>query len=203
MQAREEVTAFLSEYHELPPAAFTPHLFSHDNEAAVRHLFRVAAGLDSIVVGEPQILGQVKDAFQAAAEHHRTGPMLSKLFHWSFLVGKRVRSETGLGEGAVSVSFAAVALARKIFGQLNWPARAGGRRGRDQHADRPTSARQRRGRDPRDQPHAGACGYAGRLGERAQRRVGRSRHRAWRLPTSSSRQPDLSDPSSRERRSKP
>ena len=118
-RAREEVTAFLSEYHNLPSAAFTPHLFSHDNEAAVRHLFRVAAGLDSIVVGEPQILGQVKDAFQAAAEHHRTGPMLSKLFHWSFLVGKRVRAETGLGEGAVSISFAAVALARKIFGQLN------------------------------------------------------------------------------------
>jgi len=85
----------------------------------VEHLFRVAAGLDSIVVGEPQILGQVKDAFQAAAERHRTGPLLSKLFHWSFLVGKRVRSETGLGEGAVSVSFAAAALARKIFGQLN------------------------------------------------------------------------------------
>ena len=119
IRAREEVTAFLSEYHDLPTAAFTPHLFSHDNEAAVRHLFRVAAGLDSIVVGEPQILGQVKDAFQAASEHHRTGPMLSKLFHWSFLVGKRVRTETGLGEGAVSVSFAAVALARKIFGQLN------------------------------------------------------------------------------------
>ena len=119
VRAREEVTAFLSEYHSLPASAFTPHLFSYDNEAAVRHLFRVAAGLDSIVVGEPQILGQVKDAFQAASEHHRTGPMLSKLFHWSFLVGKRVRTETGLGEGAVSVSFAAVALARKIFGQLN------------------------------------------------------------------------------------
>jgi len=118
-RAREEVTGFLSEYHRLPESVFTPHLFSHDSEAAVRHLFRVAAGLDSIVVGEPQILGQVKDAFQAAAEHHRAGPMLSKLFHWSFLVGKRVRTETGLGEGAVSVSFAAVALARKIFGQLN------------------------------------------------------------------------------------
>jgi glutamyl-tRNA reductase len=119
VQAREEVTTFLSEYHDLPASAFMPHLFTHDNEAAVRHLFRVAAGLDSIVVGEPQILGQVKDAFEAAAGHRRTGPMLSKLFHWSFLVGKRVRTETGLGEGAVSVSFAAVALARKIFGQLN------------------------------------------------------------------------------------
>jgi len=118
-RAREEVTGFLSEYHRLPESAFTPHLFSHDSEAAVRHLFRLAAGLDSIVVGEPQILGQVKDAFQAAAEHHRAGPVLSKLFHWSFLVGKRVRTETGLGEGAVTVSFAAVALARKIFGQLN------------------------------------------------------------------------------------
>jgi len=117
-RAREELTAFLSEYHALPAAAFTPHLFSRDNEAAVRHLFRVAAGLDSLVVGEPQILGQVKDAFQTAADRRCTGPTLSKLFHWSFVVGKRVRTETGLGEGAVSVSFAAVALARKIFGRL-------------------------------------------------------------------------------------
>jgi glutamyl-tRNA reductase len=79
----------------------------------------VAAGLDSLVVGEPQILGQVKDAYQAASERRCTGPILSKLFHWSFGVGKRVRTETALGEGAVSISFAAVALARKIFGHLN------------------------------------------------------------------------------------
>ena len=117
-RAREELTAFLSDYHNLPASAFTPHLFSHDNEAVVRHLFRVAAGLDSLVVGEPQILGQVKDAFQTAASHRSAGPMLSKLFHSSFVVGKRVRTETGLGEGAVSASFAAVALARKIFGSL-------------------------------------------------------------------------------------
>ena len=63
-RAREEVAAFLGEFHDLPQSAFTPHLFSHDNEAAARHLFRVAAGLDSLVVGEPQILGQVKDAFR-------------------------------------------------------------------------------------------------------------------------------------------
>jgi len=118
VRAREELTAFLSEYHDLPASSFTPHLFSHDNEAAVRHLFRVAAGLDSLIVGEPQILGQVKDAFQTAADRRCTGPVLSKLFHWSFVVGKRVRTETGLGEGAVSIGFAAVALARKIFGQL-------------------------------------------------------------------------------------
>ena len=117
-RARDELVAFLSDYHQLPRDLFLPHLFAHDDEAAARHLFRVAAGLDSLVVGEPQILGQVKDAFQAAADRHCTGPLLSKTFHWAFAVGKRVRSETALGEGAVSVSFAAVALARKIFGRL-------------------------------------------------------------------------------------
>src|SRR6187455_1976832 len=118
-RSHQDVIGFLSEYHQIPDDVFLPHVFTRHGHEAARHLFRVAAGLDSIVVGEPQILGQVKDAFQAAAEHHRAGPVLSKLFHWSFLVGKRVRTETGLGEGAVSVSFAAVALARKIFGQLN------------------------------------------------------------------------------------
>jgi len=117
-QAREDVTAFLSEYHSLTPDMFMPHVFAHSDEAAARHLFRVAAGLDSLVVGEPQILGQVKDAFQTAADRRCTGPILSKLFHWAFGVGKRVRTETALGEGAVSISFAAVALARKIFGRL-------------------------------------------------------------------------------------
>jgi glutamyl-tRNA reductase len=117
-RARDELVAFLSEYHQLPRETFIPHLFAHDDAAAAKHLFRVAAGLDSLVVGEPQILGQVKEAFQIAAERHCTGPVLSKVFHWAFGVGKRVRSETALGEGAVSVSFAAVALARKIFGRL-------------------------------------------------------------------------------------
>jgi glutamyl-tRNA reductase len=117
-RAREDIVAFLSHYHSLPPESFSPHLFSLDDEAAAKHLFRVAAGLDSLIVGEPQILGQVKDAFETAAGRRCTGPMLSKLFHWSFGVGKRVRTETALGEGAVSISFAAVALARKIFGRL-------------------------------------------------------------------------------------
>ena len=116
--AREEIVRFLSEYHQLPAESFTPHLFSFTEAEVAAHLFRVAAGLDSLVVGEPQVLGQVKDAFQAAAERRCTGPVLRKLFDWSFNVGKRVRSETALGEGAVSISFAAVQLARKIFGRL-------------------------------------------------------------------------------------
>ena len=119
VQARDEIVRFLTEYHQLPAETFAPHLFSFSDAEAARHLFKVAAGLDSMVVGEPQILGQVKDAFQAASERRCTGPVLSKLFHWSFNVGKRVRTETALGEGAVSISFAAVALARKIFGRLN------------------------------------------------------------------------------------
>jgi glutamyl-tRNA reductase len=119
IRARSEVEAFLSDYHQVPSEVFRPHLFMYDDVAAARHLFRVASGLDSLVVGEPQILGQVKSAFQTASERRCTGPLLNKTFHWAFGVGKRVRSETAIGEGAVSVSFAAVSLARKIFGRLD------------------------------------------------------------------------------------
>jgi glutamyl-tRNA reductase len=117
-QGREGVLEFLGEYHHVPRTAFVPHLFERQEAEAVHHLFRVAAGLDSLVVGEPQILGQVKESWSIAAERRCTGPLLNKLFHASFAVGKRVRTETSLGEGAVSVSFAAVQLARKIFGRL-------------------------------------------------------------------------------------
>ncbi len=116
--ARRELLAFLSEFNEVSADAITPHVYDRLDAEAVRHLFRVAAGLDSLVVGEPQILGQVKDAYSAASGLHCSGPLLNKLFHSSFNVGKRVRTETALGEGAVSVSFAAVQLAKKIFGHL-------------------------------------------------------------------------------------
>jgi glutamyl-tRNA reductase len=96
-QARRDIIEFLSEYHQLAPDSFMPHLFELNDRAAAQHLFRVAAGLDSLVVGEPQVLGQVKDALQTALERRCTGPMLSRLFHWSFNVVKRVRSETALG----------------------------------------------------------------------------------------------------------
>ncbi len=118
-QVREELVQFIGEYHHLPAADVRTHLYAHIDGEAARHLFRVASGLDSLVVGEPQILGQVKDAYAAASAAQTAGPLLNKLFHAAFGVGKRVRSETALTEGAVSVSFAAVTLARKIFGSLS------------------------------------------------------------------------------------
>jgi glutamyl-tRNA reductase len=116
--ARGDLVGFLCDYHALEGNVLDAHLYEKVDGAAAEHLFRVAAGLDSLVVGEPQILGQVKDAYAAATEQHTAGPVLNKVFPWSFTVGKRVRTETALSEGAVSVSFAATALARKIFGDL-------------------------------------------------------------------------------------
>jgi glutamyl-tRNA reductase len=117
-RTRDDVVGFLSEFHHLPPDAFLPHLFVRQDAEAVTHLFRVASGLESAVVGEPQILGQVKEAFQAAAGRRCVGPLLTRVFAASFGAGKRVRSETAIGEGAVSVSFEAVAIAKKIFDRL-------------------------------------------------------------------------------------
>ncbi len=117
-RARRDLEEFISGFHGVPLSELAPHLYSQVGIDAARHLFRVAAGLDSLVVGEPQILGQVKDAYSLAAEHHCTGPLLSKLFHAAFAAAKRVRSETALSEGGVSIGYAAVALARKIFGDL-------------------------------------------------------------------------------------
>jgi glutamyl-tRNA reductase len=117
-QTRIDLVRFLSDYHHLAPETIAPHIYEATDLETARHLFRVAAGLDSLVVGEPQILGQVKEAHGAAATAQTSGPVLNRLFHSSFGVGKRVRTETSVGSGAVSVSFAAVALARKIFGDL-------------------------------------------------------------------------------------
>lgn len=111
--------AFLHDYHDLPPRALEPYLYSYVGRDAVRHLFRVASSLDSLVVGEPQILGQVKEAYSAAARAGAAGSYLSALMHSAFRAAKRVRSETAIGETAVSISYAAVELAKKIFGSLS------------------------------------------------------------------------------------
>ena len=116
--AGREIASFIGDFHGVDPAALAPHVYQLSGLDAARHLFRVAAGLESLVVGEPQILGQVKDAHAAASAAETAGPVLTRMFHASFAAGKRVRTETGLGSGAVSISFAAVSLARKIFGDL-------------------------------------------------------------------------------------
>jgi glutamyl-tRNA reductase len=95
-----------------------PHLYFLENEKAVKHLFEVACGLDSMVIGEPQILGQVKSAYKDALNYRTSGIVLNKLLHKCFFVAKKVRTETGIGGGAVSISYAAFSLAKKILGSL-------------------------------------------------------------------------------------
>ncbi|MGQ4807911.1 Glutamyl-tRNA reductase [Candidatus Entotheonellaceae bacterium PAL068K] len=107
--------AFLETYHGVPASQFAPYLYQFYDAEAVQHLFRVAASLDSLVVGEPQILGQVKTAYAAAQTAGRTGTILNQLFARALNVAKAVRSETGIGDHAISVSYAAVQLAKKIF----------------------------------------------------------------------------------------
>ncbi len=116
---RQDLVHFVGDFNGVASTDIAPHVYEVVDLDVARHLFRVAAGLDSLVMGEPQILGQVKDAHTYATDAHTAGPVLNRLFHTSFAVGKRVRTETGLGSGAVSVSYAAVALARKIFGDLD------------------------------------------------------------------------------------
>jgi len=109
---------FLSQYHDLSLKEFEKNLYLFIGEEAVKHIFRVASSLDSMVVGEPQILGQIKSAYNIAAEAQTSGLILHRLLHRAFHVAKRVRTETKIGNSAVSVSFVAVELAKKIFGTL-------------------------------------------------------------------------------------
>jgi glutamyl-tRNA reductase len=109
---------FLAREHELPEGLVATHLYTHAGREAVRHLFRVASSLDSMVVGEPQILGQMKSQYAAAAAAGASGQVLHRCFHKSFSVAKRIRTETGIAERAVSLGSAAVELARGIFDRL-------------------------------------------------------------------------------------
>jgi len=109
---------FMAACHAVPPTQFTPHLYQLSDLEAVRHLLRVAASLDSLVLGEPQILGQVKAAYLAAQAAGRTGLIFSQLFERALRVAKTIRTETGISDHAVSVSYAAVELAKKIFESL-------------------------------------------------------------------------------------
>ncbi|MCJ1908669.1 glutamyl-tRNA reductase [Planococcus ruber] len=115
---RYYVKQFLAEYFGLPQESFSQYLFVYEQEEAVEHLFRVTAGIDSMVLGETQILGQVRNSFLAGQEYGTTGTVFNQLFKQAVTLAKRAHSETAIGENAVSVSYAAVELGKKIFGSL-------------------------------------------------------------------------------------
>src|SRR5512134_1139354 len=117
-QGTDSVKEFLSAWHAIPKPELSAYLYHLIGEEAVRHLFRVSSSLDSMVLGEPQILGQVKDAYGYACEFKSIGPVLDKFYTKAFSVAKRVRTETKVASSAVSVSYAAVELAKKILGDL-------------------------------------------------------------------------------------
>ncbi|MGB6683843.1 MAG: glutamyl-tRNA reductase [Candidatus Acidiferrum sp.] len=113
------LSSFLSEFHSVRADVLGVSLYHHYDREAVRHLFRVAAGLDSMLLGEAEILGQVREAYRYAHEYGATGPVLNRLFQGALEVGKRVRSETDLGTRPMSVASAGVKLAERIFGKMN------------------------------------------------------------------------------------
>jgi glutamyl-tRNA reductase len=115
---RAALTRFWSEQRGVPRRGLDPHLYYMEDEEAVAHLFSVASGMDSAIVGEPQILGQVRGALDQSLEHHATGSVLSGLVRQAVSVGKRIRTETGISRNAASISYAAVELARATFGDL-------------------------------------------------------------------------------------
>ena len=119
LKASESIKTFLSEFHNVNRASLDKALYIYDGINAIRHIFRVASSLDSMVIGEPQILGQLKEAFETALEKKTTGILLNRLMKKAISVAKRVRSETRIAENAVSISFAAVELAKKIFADLS------------------------------------------------------------------------------------
>jgi glutamyl-tRNA reductase len=116
--AKESVIGLLSRLSGIPRKELQPTLYVYENHEAIRHIFRVGSSLDSMVVGEPQILGQVKDAYRTAVIHKSSSVILNRLMHKTFSLAKKIRTETEIADSPVSISFAAVELAKKIFGDL-------------------------------------------------------------------------------------
>ncbi|SFE49939.1 glutamyl-tRNA reductase [Paenibacillus algorifonticola] len=112
------IRGFMEQWFNLPRKEFTNHLYMYEDEKAIEHLFHVTSGLDSMIIGETQILGQVKDAFALAQQQKATGTLFNTLFKQAITMAKRAHSETTIGESAVSVSYAAVELGKRIFGQF-------------------------------------------------------------------------------------
>jgi glutamyl-tRNA reductase len=116
--AISHIYGFLHQFHRCDSSLLSKHCYHHSGSSAIKHIFRVTSSLDSMVVGEPQITGQVKEAFQQAQDAESVGHLLTRLMNRAFAVSKRVRNETGIGSSAVSISFVAVELARKVFETL-------------------------------------------------------------------------------------
>ncbi len=114
----DSISDWLSSYHGMSSEILSPYLYKHTDQEVARHLFKVASGLDSMVLGEPQILGQLKDSFDQARNGKSVNTILGRLFQHSFNVAKRVRTDTEIGSHPVSVAFAAVNLSKQIFGNL-------------------------------------------------------------------------------------
>ncbi len=115
----EEMIQFISDHKKIEIPEFRSALYIHKGDEAIRHMFQVSSSLDSMMVGEPQILGQIKKAYKTAVAEGASGVLLNRLMHKSFSIAKRVRKETGIGDNAVSISYAAIELANKIFGDLS------------------------------------------------------------------------------------
>ncbi|WP_105200651.1 MULTISPECIES: glutamyl-tRNA reductase [unclassified Pseudoalteromonas] len=115
----EQVLQWLAEFHCLDIEELADNVYSYDHNDAIAHLMKVACGLDSLVLGEPQILGQIKQAYASAKKNGGVGVLFERLFQRTFSVAKQVRTETNIGASAVSVAYAAVNLAKHIYGQLN------------------------------------------------------------------------------------
>jgi len=118
-KGKDNIIKFICDYHQLSRDKIEDYLYFHEGKGAIHHLFRVSSSLDSMVIGEAQILGQVKAAYNAAFEADATSIIFNRLFRHALLAGKRVRTETEIGESAVSISYAAVELAKKVFETLN------------------------------------------------------------------------------------
>ncbi len=115
----QAIIQWFSKFHGLDEAIIKQHLYIHPHEATIRHAMEVASGLDSMILGEPQIAGQMKDAYALANKHGTIGLLLGRLFQRAFAVSKQVRTDTDIGSSPVSVAFAAVSLAKQIFGNLD------------------------------------------------------------------------------------
>ncbi len=115
----ESVQNWLSEFHDITLNDISPYLYSYVDDQAIYHLLAVSCGIDSMVIGEPQILGQVKSAYQTSCDVGHTGKILGRLFQHAFTTAKQVRTDTAIGDSPVSIAFAAVSLARQIFSDIS------------------------------------------------------------------------------------